>query len=109
MIYANLSVGEEPEAQNPKPARTLVKSIHIYSNGDTLERSYNRESERPASVATLIANTEQSTLRLFSNHLQLFTRVVIVNGQFDAQDFVRQMTEEIIKLSTQIKRIANGK
>ena len=54
--------------------RRLVKAVYIYSNGDTLERSWvNRDQrQRPVSI---VATNESGSVREFSNHYQVFLRI----------------------------------
>ena len=54
--------------------RRLVKAVYIYSNGDTLERSWvNRDQrQRPVSI---VATHESGCVREFPNHYQVFLRI----------------------------------
>ena len=51
-----------------------MKAVYIYSNGDTLERSWvNRDQrQRPVSI---VATNECGSVREFSNHYQVFLRI----------------------------------
>ena len=54
--------------------RHLVKALYIYSNGDTVERSWT-STERSGRPINVIACEENGSVREYSSHYQIFLRV----------------------------------
>ena len=60
------------QTQEPQSERRLVKAVYIYSNGDTLERSWASRDQRPVSIVTA---HENGCVRELPNHYQVFLRI----------------------------------
>lgn len=92
--------------QNPKSEdRRLLKSIHIYSDGSTLERSYANRVEEPKDVSNIVACTEFSVLRRFSRHYQFIVRVYVNDAaeQLGAAELSRRLYDETMRLSSALR------
>ena len=62
------------QTQEPQSERRLVKAVYIYSNGDTLERSWASRDQRQRPVSIVTAH-ENGCVREFPNHYQVFLRI----------------------------------
>ena len=62
------------QTQEPQSERRLVKAVYIYSNGDTLERSWASRDQRQRPVS-IVAAHENGCVREFPNHYQVFLRI----------------------------------
>ena len=62
------------QTPEPQSERRLVKAVYIYSNGDTLERSWANRDQRQRPVS-LVATHENGSVREFPNHYQVFLRI----------------------------------
>ena len=62
------------QTPEPQSERRLVKAVYIYSNGDTLERSWASRDQRQRPVS-IVAAHENGCVREFPNHYQVFLRI----------------------------------
>ena len=62
------------QSNEPLIHRRLVKAVYIYSNGDTVERSWSAsgQKQRPVSI---VATHENGSVREYAGHYQVFLRI----------------------------------
>ena len=87
------------QTPEPQSERRLVKAVYIYSNGDTLERSWASRDQRQRPVSIVTAH-ENGCVREFPNHYQVFLRIEKPNpnAKYNRQTIFAQAVNILTKM-----------